>query len=455
MKAKQLLSLIVVFLIIAGVFFAKKSFIKQDIELEEYKKLEIDLEPSVVSEIKIDSPKGESVNLIEKEGSWILASKWNLRAKGYKVEELLKGLNNLSGEIRSTSKALLDDYAISEDKAYTITLSTESSQLQKFLIGNKRPSSDSSFLRKDDSYNVYLVNENIFSLLGVRGDGEGASLDQDFWVELSLLQVEIDKVESLQIVKISEKSTLVSTSIKKELDAEKNLKRWIIVGDYNPIFDIDASKIKNYLSQLAGMRAMKAVERGKEGYGLEVPFLRIFLVEDGKEKELTVGSLVSEQSKDRYVSTSEGNVYVLSGSIVQSIDIDISKFFIDNPLRIEKERLKSVTVSLPAGKTIIVTKDLIEKNADYIGKLKRFCVEKVLFDDGSLKGLVGAGEYKLTIVKEDESSVILNVKEKAIEEGGFLTWLDGAEDRPFIIENKVFEDIFENLDQINLDLQGK
>jgi len=327
MKAKQLLLLILIFLVAVGIFAAKNVFIIQEVEIEEYSSLEIDFDDLLVNEIKIKGPNQdtETVNLEKRNDKWVIASLWNLKASNDKVEKLLSELSSLTGELRSTSKKVLSDYAITEDGAYSITLNVND-QSVKFFIGAKKPSYYSSFLRRDGSDRVYLVDIGIFSLAGIGGDIEGGvAPDQDFWVDLKLLEIDIDRVESIYIVKSIEGRDVDTILVKKEFDEEKSLMHWVNVGDSNAL---DRSKIKNYLAQLNNIRAKNAVEPGT-GYGFDDPFLKILLKDDVNEKQIVIGNEVSAESKDRYIETPEGNAYIISESRLKTLDIDIDKFAVE------------------------------------------------------------------------------------------------------------------------------
>jgi len=430
---------------------AKKVFLKEKLETKEYTSLEISFDPSHVKEIKIEAPNSEEVNLINKDNDWVVASRWNLEAERPKIEKLITAFSNLTGELRSASKGLLGDYGITEGKAYSITVFTEDSPAQKFFIGAKKPSPGKTFLRKNNSNAVYLVNTDIFSLFGIEGDVRYSSLNQNFWLDLKLLRADIDKIGSIQIVKSIEGREVNTVWLKRELDTKKNLKHWVVVGEKKPIFDIDASKIRSFIARLSNIRAIQAVKPGSKDYGLEVPFLRIILGNGKGRKELIVGNEVSGQSKERYVATSKDNIYTISDSRLKNLDIDISKFFIDNPLRIDKKSLESISISTPGGKRLTLTKDLIGQNTDYVEKLKKFSVKRLLFSSRYLKGLSGAAVYQLVILKSDGSNLTLNVNAKEIEKGEFVSWMKDNKGIFYVIGKKVYENLFEGLDRLNLE----
>jgi hypothetical protein len=192
--------------------------------------------------------------------------------------------------------------------------------------------------------------------------------------------------------------------------------------------------------------AKEAVDPEGEGYGFDNPFLRMVLELADGSKELVVGGILDEEKGERYVRTSEGYTYVISKYTLKEIDIDMSKFFINNPLRIDKDKIQSIDIK--TGKKIIkIDKEAIDKNVSYINKLKQFSVKKILFEEKYASGLRPPVDYSLKITKKDGKIHTLKVKKDKGEE--FIAqW--GEKKGVFLIDKSVFKKIFEDLDKLNL-----
>jgi len=447
MKLKQIIVLGVIFIVLLGVLFAKKIFVKPEIENSEYKNLEISFDPSSIYAIEIKKAQDKDVFRMEKKGDeWTIPSQWNIKAKKKKVEDLLNELRTLQVELRSSSKELLSDYGISENEAFSISLLDKAlTPQQKLLLGMKRPSAEGSFLRKSTSNNVYLVNKDIFAMIGIYGEPKESTISSNDWADMAILKFDTEKIDSVKVSKSDADRQVVAVDIKKTLDPEKKLMNWIS-AESKPLFDLDATKIKNFLRKINDLYAAKAVAPEGENYGFDKPFIHITLGSADGPTELMVGNLVAADKTDRYLKTSRGYVYIVSQYTIKELDIDMSKFFIENPLRVDKDKVQSITV-IADNKRIIIDKELIEKNIDYINKLKTFAVEKLLFDEKYAKGIESPAPYSLKIAMKDGVTLTLDVKK---EEGG--RYVGQVSERPgvFVINKNIFEKVFTGLDAVKL-----
>ena len=447
MKLKHIIFLAIVLALLLGALFAKKICVRHEIEIAEYKNLQISIIPANVYGIEIKkAKKKEPLKLARKETGWTIASKWNIKGKTETIENLLTSLTGLQGELRSSSQKLLPDYGISKDQAFSIViLNKEGKPLEQLFIGAEKPSYGSCFVRKAASRDVYLVNKDIFASLGIYGEPREAKIDADRWMDLSVAALDVEKIEVVKLIYTTDRP-ITTVDIKKELDAEKNLKQWVTAGE-KPVFDIDAKKIKDFLKKINDLRGTKAVDPRGKGYGFDKPFLKVSLQGTEKPVEILVGNTEEEDSGDRYIKTPDGYVYILPEYRLSDINIDISKFFIANPLRINKDKLQSVVIKSDKDR-LTLRKHLIEENTDYIKILEDFSVKNMLTDkkyDASFKTPV---KYSLTITREDASTSTIDVKKKKEgEEKIFIARLRGTPG-VFTIEENLFEDIFEKLDDL-------
>jgi len=440
MRMKHLVILGIILLILSGILIVKKTFIKPEFETAEYKMLEISIEPETVYAIEINKPGMEKPFRMEKkeDGRWLIPSQWDVAARKERIESFLKELEGLSGELRSDSKKLFPDYGISEEEALTITLlNKDGVSRRRFFVGMKKPRFGKSFCRIDDSEEVYLVDKDIFSLLGIYGKPKDADIKPDMWANLSIADFNIDGVDSLKITRYIDTEQITTVQLNRTVDEEKQLKQWVAVGE-EPLFDLDAKKIREYLRRITTLRASKIVDPEGEGYGLDSPYLTVTL--DGKDgtEQLVVGGITEEGSEDRYVKNSGGQVFFIRKYVVENLDIDVSKFFVDNPLRVTKETITSVSVTAGDAQ-MTFGKDDIEEHSDYIDGLTEFSVKKLLF---GTEGLPSSPAYTLTLTKDDGQTVVIDAAKG--QEDTFVARLRGK-DRVFEISNTVFKKIFEDI----------
>jgi hypothetical protein len=448
MKFKHLIFLGMILFLLLAALYVKKILITSEIETTEYKSLEISLNASDVYAIEFKkAQEDDTLKLVKKDEEWFIPTQWNIRAKKQSIERLLEDISGLQGELRSSSKEVLPDYGLTDEEAFSIGVFDENDKpIQQFFVGTKKPSYGKSFLRKADSVDVYLVDKDIFSLLGIYGEPKEAKINTERWIDLSIIEFEVEKIEAIKIVRLEQEHKIISVDIKKELDEKKNLKKWVAVGEV-PVFDLDAKKIKEFLKKINKMYATKAVEPKAKEYGFDNPYLTVSLTSQESQIELLLGA--QEKGENRYVKTSPGFVYILPKYRVKDLDIDISRFFIDNPLRIDKDKLQVLTIK--AGESVItLNKDLLEKNGTYIDKLKKFSVEKMLFAEKYSAGLQTPVQYLLKIERKEANPLVLNVQKE--DDNTYIAQVEAKAD-VFLISKNVFENIFTGLDNLNLTLE--
>jgi hypothetical protein len=255
------------------------------------------------------------------------------------------------------------------------------------------------------------------------------------WVNRKILDFDVDKINSIKIVK-KEKNKSITTLILKRIEEEKGTKKWI-TEEESP-FKIDARKIKNHLKRLKNLYALRAVQPNKE-YGFDDPYLVLTLEEENNKINLLVGDLVDKEKQSRYIKTPKGFPFVISEYTLKEIDVDLSKFFIDNPLRIDKEKIENLTVK-SLRKKVELNKEKIKKNKDYLEKLKKFRVEKLVRN----KKLKIPTPYYLEITYTDKSRLTLYVKKEGEE------YFAKLKDHPqvFVISQDTFKNIFEDIYKI-------
>lgn len=333
MQVKHIILLGVIFLALLAAVLAKSFFMKPPVEITEYKHLEISFAPAGIHAVEMKNLATNALIKLERKGDdWFIPSRWDVRGDKGRIEHLMNQLKELSGEVRSTSPELLDDYGIGDNEAFSLTMFDEEGRAQEtLLIGIDVPAGGGvSFLRKAGSADVYLVDKDVFSLIGVR---RTRALDQgvlnvDHWVDLALARIDAPAVNALKISRCGEPAAAVD--IKKEFDEEKKLNRWVAQGKQSRS-DLDAEKIKGFISGINNLRGQQAVDPQGGDYGFDQPFLSVRLETDKDILEFFVGKEKEEGMGDRYLKTPSGHVYFTQRNVIDQLNIDVTQFFVDEP----------------------------------------------------------------------------------------------------------------------------
>ncbi len=407
-----------------GALLAKNILFKPEIETTEYESLKIALKSQDVFAVELK--RAQEMLRFEKgeDQLWRIPAQWNIRAQKDKIEGLIKNIADLEGELRSNSAELFSDFGIAEDEAFSLTFfNRQDKPFEVFYVGTKKAGWESSFLRKSESPLVYLVNKDILSLIGIYEDPEQAKFDAQQWIDLTVTSIDVDATQSIKVVRRENGNEIVRTEIEKQLDQERNLKHWVAI-DREPPFVLDAKKIKEFLKEINDIRAQAVLDPEAKDYGFNQPFLTLTLADQDNAIELVLGNTTKDEGQDRYCRNSQGHVFELRRYNVDKLNIDTSRFFIDNPLRIDKDTLQSLEITADNEK-ITLNKELIEKNTDYLDKIKQFSVQKLLFAERYSAGLKIPTPYSLVIAGKTKEPIVLDVSKT--EDNQYIAQLRGTQ----------------------------
>ncbi len=443
MKNKHIIISGGILLVLIAALYIKKTFVSPDIETEEYHALDIKLDIPAVQEIVVAKSGEEKLRLVKSEGFWRIPSKWNAKTDKGKAEGFLEQISVLSGELRSDSPEVLADYGIGDDKAFSVVFKgKEGVELGHFFIGTVKPGYDSSFLRENLSNKVYVVNKDIYGLLEIYGKPEEAAITVDNWLDRAVFNVDPEKVDTFEIKRVSGNREDVTVNIRKVPDEEKGLMKWVSGGE-EPIFDIDAQKIKDYLTGLNNSRCSDILDPAGDIYGFEAPFLTITIGEGEAKAVYRVGNVADEKRKNRYMKDAGGNVFSVEGYYVDPLNIDISRFFINNPLRINMDKMNTIQLKTAAGIITLNKSDIANNNA-YIDKLKGLTVKNMFYGDRPDEA-ASSPDNEVEITYEGDEKTSLKVRKVGEEYVAELSLKPG---KLFILETTSFKNIFETLDSL-------
>ncbi|MFC1807257.1 DUF4340 domain-containing protein [Candidatus Omnitrophota bacterium] len=446
MKLIHIVVLIIILTALSGFLIAKNILIDYTVDEAEYEKLQINIDRQSVHSIEIKKLEDENPLKVERiDSEWIVTSNWGVKARQQRIDALFDGFKDLSGELRGKSESVFKDFEISDDKAFSVALFNENKEkIKKFFIGLQRPALERTFLREDSSNRVYLVNKDLMWAIGYYRNSTEGTVDQNAWTDLSLIKFEADKVDFIKALRYVDGEGVITLDLKRELDEDKNRKQWVALNT-EPIFDIDASNIKRLLDNVNSLYVKEAVDPDSKEYGFDSPAARLNFGYQDHDYEIILGDLVDDSSGDRYVKTPEGYVFTLKKNKLRIVDVDFSRCFIRNPLKVESSQLSSVKIK--AGKkTISLDEEMIAKNAEYIKKIKKFYVDRMVLDKKYAKYLKSGKKNTLNVEKKDGTAFKLNVVEKDSE---CIAQIDGKDDI-FLIRKYTFNSIFTGLDKLNL-----
>ena len=137
-----------------------------------------------------------TVELTRSGDGWVVASRWNWKAKSDLVDKLVEDLKGLSGELRSSSEDVLEDYQIDDGNGMHLVGAGSGGTEMFHLIVGKSATRGGTFVRRNGSDDVYLCTPALRSSFGLWGD-ERKPPDAKRWIELRVNQTDRTNVDRI------------------------------------------------------------------------------------------------------------------------------------------------------------------------------------------------------------------------------------------------------------------
>ena len=461
-------------MLVAGVVL-KQTQKPEELATEEYVPLDLSFDAAAVQKIDISKPKAatagagkkeeEYVELVKKNDIWKVSGLFNARADEDKIEKFLKELREAKGELRAKDKALFPDFGIGDNEAYRIVLTGGANAgeagrlpLLDLRIGTKKADYRSLFVRKEGSDPIYVTDANLFGEMGLYGDPKTESLNQDYWPSTSLVEVDSDKVTKLETRRFKDGEEVLTTSVIKEAFGARSSssgegpgtegvqKKWKYTREDRP-FAIDAEKIKNHLDSLKTWRAQKVLNPKEKDYGLAKPAWRMnILMEDGKEIAVSAGGADEDTKAYDMQVSGEPVVFQLTYYYFENMDVDDSRFFVDNPLGVDPDKTTKLVIRAHKKPMEFNPKQKPrEALTQYLNDLKNFRVEKLLFEGAKIKS---PAPYSLEVQTEGAQPQVLDFGEMVSQELKLYPGVKRGVLQPFAIAESDFKKYFDALDRL-------
>jgi hypothetical protein len=292
--------------------------------------LEAEILPELVGTVRVRGPQGGEAILERAEDGWRVANLASARAEGERVEELLKSLQGLSGEVRAETREVFDDFSISDEQGVHLELIAESGDfLCRLVVGEPSPDWRGGFLRREGDQTVYFVRKNLRGLMRIRGSQEEPKVEPDAWADLRLLQIEPADIVSLRLESPAGAFTVARVELPEappEAGAEAPDTRWVLLEPSD--VDADPEELGRVVRSFARMRAQR-VARPDETLraGLDAPERRAEAAQaSGEAVSVLVGDEAPGENGARYVRVSGLEVdYVLAAWVANDLFKSLEK----------------------------------------------------------------------------------------------------------------------------------
>ena len=165
-KTKNTLILLVILIILVVVLiFWQNPFESQQNEI----KKETVITNNLANLQKIEISQADKTIILAKQNAdWLVISEENVLANAILIENLIESLKNIkTGAIISSNPYKLTDFNLTEETAVKLKLyDDQANTITELLIGKRGgPAYNQTYLKKINSNNVLLVEENLTSLI--------------------------------------------------------------------------------------------------------------------------------------------------------------------------------------------------------------------------------------------------------------------------------------------------
>ena len=143
----------------------------------------------------LGSSPDSTIELERTSDGWIVSSAWGWPANEPAVNRFLDKLDALSGERRSGSADVLDDYQIDDDAGFhVVARGSGGSEMFHLVVG--KSANRGEFIRQAGSNDVYLSSERVRSDFGVWGDNP-VSPENRRWVNMQVFVADRNDVDKI------------------------------------------------------------------------------------------------------------------------------------------------------------------------------------------------------------------------------------------------------------------
>ena len=287
------------------------------------------------------------VRLRRKDGVWQVerreqGSTFWVRAKEAKVERFIQALSGLKGEFRSDSKELLSQFHIADDQGLHIVVQGESGALAHLVVGKKGARWDTCYVRKEGSPKVYLVEQNLLSLLDIWSQWPTGQPSPRVWTDLQVIRGLPREVVAISYARGDTTWSLTRGDQGKEKgkgrgeganSTAKAAPRWVFSMNGKEVKKGE-KEVKGFLDQLLPLEAKDVYPPDQlqgTGLGPGEEYGRLTLHFDQKGIEIYHIGHKNDKGDKGWVRDSSGEVYLVDGSWID---------LVTHPFQPKQERAK-------------------------------------------------------------------------------------------------------------------
>jgi hypothetical protein len=208
MKPKQLVPLVVILAVLAGLVFLRQTQ-NRPASLEQQYTLHA-LLPEAIDAAKLAriemyaGAKPDEKLVLEREVNgtkWSIASKFGAPVDPEKIDDYLQVLKSLQGEFRAEAAGdSLKDYSLDEEGGFHVLgYNSDSEEPQFHIVNGKSPDFQKAFARAAGGSDVYEIDVSLRRKAGIYTVEMGDTPQATHWLDKTVLDLESDKIKAVAL----------------------------------------------------------------------------------------------------------------------------------------------------------------------------------------------------------------------------------------------------------------
>jgi len=330
MKQSYVIILLVLFALVSGLYYYQERPKHRDIK-DLFTEIVPQFSLESVNEIKAWTKRDQGPPFCikrQEDSYWIEVQEDNSTflapcQKG-RVRRLLESLRGLRGEERAKGKAHFKTFSIGDSTSLNIVLKKGDSILSHILVGERGPSWDTSFVRKEGDDRVFLVEKNLLSLFDIWNETAKANPSPGSWIDLGVVKDGYQDVEGVSYSGAGEVWSLTRSSNVTSIDHDKGSRKegsWKLVRD-GVEKGIQKDQAEDFLKAILPLYAKAVEPPGKAGQfglgeGAQDKRFTIHFRSKGL-KILHIGS-ISQKDKAGWIQDDRGVIFRVSEDLLKKI----------------------------------------------------------------------------------------------------------------------------------------
>jgi len=206
---------------------------------------------------------------------WIMVNRNGISARTDRVKRVVRGIENVRGELRGTSAGVFSDFGIGDDEGIHVILKGEDGrEIINLVFGVKVPERNIAYCRLGGSEETFRVTSGFPKLMGI--DDAASKLSDAFFMKARIYSEKVKEAGRIEITKAGEEPFAL---VKAEdgtwaFDPPKRRQK------------VDTEKVDGFLRILAEIEArdLADIEEGAD-YGLREPAVRVKATVPGERSE--------------------------------------------------------------------------------------------------------------------------------------------------------------------------